>query len=75
MGSKADAAYVVVVADDCADGTPDFETIQAYVMKGNEGVCYAAGVWHAPMAVIHEVSRRVRAGLTSRLLTLASFNT
>jgi ureidoglycolate lyase len=77
MGSKADAAYVVVVADDCTDGSPDFETLQAYIMKGNEGICYAAGVWHAPMAVVHEVSRSSQRGLsvlTTRLLISASFN-
>ena len=56
MGGTSETAYIVVVADSLESGSPDVSSIKAYAMKGNEGVCYAAGVWHAPMAVIGKVS-------------------
>lgn len=63
--AEADKTYVVVVAQGGQDrDAPDLETVQAFTVKGNEGVCYGANVWHAPMAVLREV----RTGHCSALL-------
>jgi ureidoglycolate lyase len=56
MGSSAEKAYVVVVADDAEGGNkPDVASVRAFVMRGGEGVCYGVGTWHAPMCVVGEV--------------------
>ena len=57
MGSRTERAYIAIVADGNADNSaPDLRTLKAYLVRGNEGICYAANAWHAPMAVIGEVS-------------------
>ena len=57
MGSRTEMAYIAIVADGNADNSaPDLKTLKAYLVRGNEGICYAANTWHAPMAVIGEVS-------------------
>lgn len=56
MGGDQSPAYVVIVADDATDGQPELSSIKAYLVPGNIGVCYSAGVWHAPMATIRKVS-------------------
>lgn len=56
MGGSPSPSYVVIVADDRPDGSPDFDSIKAFSVRGDQGVCYAAGVWHAPMATIRKVS-------------------
>lgn len=33
-------------------GMPDLSKLEAFVANGDQGVTYAAGTWHAPMAVI-----------------------
>ena len=56
MGRKADVAFIVVVADGDESGMkPDLTTVEAFTVPGDTGVCYDAGLWHAPMAVIGEV--------------------
>ncbi|WWD17584.1 hypothetical protein CI109_102025 [Kwoniella shandongensis] len=76
MGRKADTAYIVVVADGDESGQrPDLTTVKAYTVPGDTGVCYDAGLWHAPMAVVGEV--RLLGDdfpLTIRPLTLPSSN-
>ncbi|KAK8858960.1 hypothetical protein IAR55_003192 [Kwoniella newhampshirensis] len=60
MGRKADVAYIVVVADGDDSGTrPDLQTVRAYTVPGDTGVCYDAGLWHAPMAVVGEFENGV----------------
>jgi ureidoglycolate lyase len=57
MGGSSDISYIVIVADSNEDDTaPDLATIKAYTEQGDEGVCYGAGLWHAPMTVIGAVS-------------------
>jgi ureidoglycolate lyase len=58
MGGSAveEKTYVVVVANSNEDDTtPDLSSVQAFTVKGNEGVCYGAAVWHAPMCVVEKV--------------------
>jgi ureidoglycolate lyase len=58
MGGHPDElnTYVVVVANSNPDDSgPDLSTVRAFTVKGNEGVCYGAAVWHAPMCVVKQV--------------------
>ena len=64
MGGDDSPAYVVIVADDATDGQPELISIKAYLVPGNIGVCYSAGVWHAPMATIRKVSHIIMRSLT-----------
>lgn len=66
MGGSGRPAYVVIVADDQPDGMPDLESVRAFLVRGDQGVCYAAGAWHAPMATI----RNVRVSWNDRLSEL-----
>ena len=75
MGGDSERAYMVVVADSLEDGSPDVSSIKAYAMKGNEGICYVAGVWHAPMAVIGQVRAKTRLVADIRLSISRSFST
>lgn len=76
MGGGADVSYIVVVADSDPSGSkPDLASIRAYTVKGNEGVCYGAGLWHAPMAVVGEVrDLGINALIPFRHLTSGSFS-
>ncbi len=59
MGGSAaeEKTYIVLVAHSNDDDTaPDLSSVQAFTVKGNEGVCYGAAVWHAPMCVVKQVS-------------------
>jgi ureidoglycolate lyase len=56
MGGTTSGSYVVVVADSLEDGKVDARSIRAFLVRGDEGISYGAGLWHAPMAVITEVS-------------------
>lgn len=49
-----DVKYLVVVTD--GDEKPNLKGLKAFVARQKQGVCYGVGVWHAPMAVIDEVS-------------------
>lgn len=44
--------FVVVVAPDRADGTPDAAACRAFVVGPGMGVCYRRGTWHGPMTVL-----------------------
>lgn len=45
-------AYMVIVSKTNAFGTPDLNTVEAFVAKGNQAVTYGAGTWHAPMIAL-----------------------
>lgn len=61
MGGTSSGSYVVVVADSLEDGRIDAQSVRAFLVRGDEGISYGAGLWHAPMAVITEVSMVLRA--------------
>ena len=44
--------YLVVVAPHDADGGPDLDRIQAFVVPSEIGISYNADVWHHPMTVL-----------------------
>lgn len=44
--------YLVCVAPDLADGTPDLSRLRAFVCAPGQGVAYAPGVWHHPMLAL-----------------------
>jgi ureidoglycolate lyase len=46
--------YLVLVTD--GDKKPNLDKLNAFVAVDRQGICYGAGVWHAPMAVVDEVS-------------------
>lgn len=50
--------YLVVVTE--GDDAPDLNRLRGFVASDKQGVCYAPGMWHAPMAVIDQVSIIVR---------------
>lgn len=56
----ADIQYLVVVTQIMSesDDSPDLDKLQGFVARDKQGVCYAPGVWHAPMAVIDNVSNQ-----------------
>ncbi len=44
--------YVVVVAPNISDGSPDVENIHAFIAPGNAGIVYRRSVWHAGASVL-----------------------
>ena len=44
--------YLVTVAPSLADGSPDLNRVESFLVPGNLGVVYAPGVWHAGMSVV-----------------------
>ena len=52
--------YLVIVApskraaatDTCPENPPDLSKLEAFIATGGQAVTYAAGTWHAPMAVL-----------------------
>lgn len=40
------AASLIVVAPNLPDGQPDITHMKAFIASGEQGVCYAPGVWH-----------------------------
>lgn len=44
--------YLVCVAPNRADGTPDLERLVAFVCAPGQGIAYAPGVWHHPMLAL-----------------------
>ncbi|KAI8829850.1 putative ureidoglycolate hydrolase [Chytriomyces cf. hyalinus JEL632] len=43
---------VIVALYQTNEDRPDWTKVRAFVAKGNQGVTYGVGVWHAPMVVI-----------------------
>ncbi|CAK7224021.1 hypothetical protein SBRCBS47491_005407 [Sporothrix bragantina] len=50
----ADTKYLVVVCGTGKDA-PDLNELRGFVAGDKQGVCYAPGVWHAPMSVVDNV--------------------
>lgn len=48
--------YVVVVAPNGADDTPDETQLRAFLAQGDQGVNYHAGTWHHPLLSLHDGS-------------------
>ena len=46
--------YLVVVSGSGKEA-PDLDQLKGFVAGDRQGVCYAPGVWHAPMSVIDNV--------------------
>lgn len=44
--------FLVVVAKTAADGTPDLDTVTAFVCGPGQGVTYGVGVWHHPIIAL-----------------------
>lgn len=47
------ATYLVVVAPDLPDGSPDLDHLTAFTVPGNRGIVYRKGVWHSGIAALH----------------------
>jgi ureidoglycolate lyase len=58
------ARFLVVVAGDTADGTPDLATMRAFVAQG-VGICYRRNVWHMGMSALDPGARFVTMMATS----------
>lgn len=46
------ARYLILVGPASAAPEPDVEAFRAFVVPGNVGIIYDAGVWHHPMRVL-----------------------
>jgi ureidoglycolate lyase len=44
--------WLVIVAPHATGGGPDATGLQAFVARGDQGVTFAANVWHHPLAVL-----------------------
>ncbi|KAG0046694.1 Allantoicase [Gryganskiella cystojenkinii] len=51
LGGDSNGGYVVVVAKDKSDGTPDKRTLKAFTVNNSQGINYKPNVWHHPMVV------------------------
>lgn len=71
----ADFQYLVVVTNNKSesDDLPDLDSLRGFVARDKQGVCYAPGVWHAPMAVIDNVSRLLKVTNVATKLTTSPF--
>jgi len=47
-----DVSHLVVVAGSRADGTPDLDTLRAFIATGGQGVSYRRNVWHHGLTVL-----------------------
>lgn len=48
--------WLVVVAPHAPEGGPDVSRLQAFVARGDQGVTFAADVWHHPLTVLEEAA-------------------
>lgn len=48
----AGASYLVVAAESLPDGAPDPASAAAFIACQGEGIVYAPGVWHFPLAAL-----------------------
>jgi ureidoglycolate lyase len=48
--------WLVVVAPHAPEGGPDVSRMQAFVARGDQGVTFAADVWHHPLTVLDEAA-------------------
>ncbi len=49
--------WLVVVAPHAAAGGPDMARARAFLARGDQGVTYAADVWHHPFTVLEQRAR------------------
>ncbi len=48
--------WLVIVAPHAPGGGPDLARLQAFVARGDQGVTFAADVWHHPLTVLDEAA-------------------
>lgn len=48
------ARFLTTVAPSASDGSPDIAGIRAFVIEGDTGITYRAGVWHGSMIGLSE---------------------
>ncbi len=48
--------YLVIVAPDNDDGSPDLTRVRAFVSGSDQGITYRCGVWHHGMTVLDETA-------------------
>lgn len=53
----ATGRWLVLVAPDDPDGGPDMARAQAFLAAPDQGVTYAAGIWHHPLTVLDQPGR------------------
>ena len=46
------ARYIVMVCPDAADGGPDMDRLDAFLINGDQGINYNTATWHHPMTVL-----------------------
>ncbi len=50
------ARYLVTVAPDNPDGSPDLNRVKCFLADGKQGITYRRGVWHHDMTVLDETA-------------------
>ncbi len=48
------ARYLVIVAPDKPDGSPDLDEVRCFLANGRQGITYRRGLWHHDMTVLDE---------------------
>ena len=48
--------YLVTVAPNKPDGTPDLNQVKCFLADGKQGITYRRGVWHHDMTVLDETA-------------------
>jgi ureidoglycolate lyase len=51
------ARYLVLVCPDAADGGPDMERLDAFIVGPAQGINYRAGTWHHPLTALDSEAR------------------
>lgn len=49
--------YLAIVAPHGADGGPDLDNVQAFLVPGDIGITYGRDVWHHPLSVLDRPGR------------------
>ncbi|KAI8145416.1 Allantoicase [Fennellomyces sp. T-0311] len=52
MTDGSTRGYLVVVALNNPDGSPDLNTLKAFIASSKQGISYRRGVWHHPMIAL-----------------------
>ena len=50
------ARYLVTVAPDKPDGSPDLDRARCFLADGSQGITYSRGIWHHAMTVLDETA-------------------
>ena len=50
------ARYLVIVAPDKPDGSPDLEGARCFLADGRQGITYRRGLWHHDMTVLDDTA-------------------